>query len=244
MLHSVKEILGFTVHATDGDVGHVYDLYVDDVDWTVRYFVINTGPWLLGRQVLLLPGMFDVSRWQAGEFPIDLTREQVEKSPKVDLAKPVSRQVEEELHGYYRWTPYWRSGGRALAAAKEAQAEQEGEGGDPHLRSVREVIGYHIQARDGEIGHIKDFFLGGEDWVIRYVLVNTRNWLPGRDVLIAQQCLIRVDWAESKAHVDLTRQQVRESPEYSVETPIVREYERELLRHYNVPEYWLQKPLA
>jgi stress response protein YsnF len=194
--------------------------------------------------VLLLPKIVDLPRWQAAEFPVDLTREQVCNSPEIDLAQPVSRQMEQELHDYYRWTPYWKTGGRALIAAAEAQTAQDRETGDPHLRSAREMMGYHIQARDGEIGHIKDFFVEGDCWCIRYVLVNTRNWLPGRDVLIAQRSLTKVDWAETKVYVDLTRQQVKESPEYDVKTPISRAYEERLHQHYRVPAYWLQKPFA
>lgn len=244
MLHSIQGMLGFTVHASDGDVGQVSDLYLDDRDWIVRYIIVETGSWLLGRRVLLLPAMVDLPRWQAGEFPVDLTQEQIRNSPDVDLAKPVSRQMEQELYDYYRWVPYWRTGGRALAAAVKAQAEREQDRGDPHLRSAKEVMGYHIQARDGEIGYVKDFFLEPDYWAIRYVLVNTRSWLPGRDVLIAHQCLNKVDWAEAKAYVDLTRQQVKESPEYDVETPIAREYEQRLHQHYGIPTYWLQKPLV
>jgi hypothetical protein len=150
--------------------------------------------------------------------------------------------MEQELHDYYRWAPYWRTGGRALAAAQEAQAEQN-DRDDPHLRSAREVMGYHIQARDGEIGHVKDFYLEEDCWCIRYVLVNTWNWLPGRDVLITRQCLSKVNWTESKAYVELTRQQVKESPPYDVETPIARGYEERLHRHHGIPAYWLQKPL-
>jgi hypothetical protein len=152
--------------------------------------------------------------------------------------------MEQELHDYYRWAPYWHTGGRALAAAAQAQREREPGMRDSHLRSAKEVIGYHIQALDGEIGHVKDFFLQEDCWCIRYVLVNTRNWLPGRDVLVAQASMDKVDWAESKVYVDLTRQQVKESPEYNVKTSIAREYEERLLDHYDVPPYWIQKPLV
>ena len=131
-----------------------------------------------------------------------------------------------------------------MAAAAKAQAEREPEAGDPHLRSAKEVMGYHIQALDGEIGHVRDFFVQEDCWCIRYVLVNTRNWLPGRDVLIAQAALGKVDWAESKAYVALTRQQVKDSPEYDAKNPIAREYEERLHEHYDVPAYWMQKPLV
>jgi hypothetical protein len=244
MLHSIRGLYGFTVHASDGDVGQVHDLYFDDQDWLICYLVVNTGNWLFGRQVLLAPVCVDLVRWQMREIDVSLTREQVENSPDVDLAKPVSRQMESELHHYYGWAPYWRTGARGLVAA-ETQVEQapaEEPRDSPHLRSTREVSGYHIQATDGEIGHVEDFFIEVSCWTIRYALVDTQNWLPGRKVLVGQRWLSGVDWAESKAYVDLTREQVEQSPKYDTEVPIPRRYEVELHDHYGLPGYWLNSP--
>jgi hypothetical protein len=226
-------------------VGKVHDLYFDDREWVTRYLVVKTGPWLFGRQVLLSPLCIDLARWQMRELAVSLTREQVENSPEVDLAKPVSRQMEEELHHYYRWAPYWRVGTWAWVSggAQAMEASSERTEGDPHLRSTREVNGYHIQATDGEIGHVADFFIEATLWTIRYVLVDTRDWLPGRKVLVNQQWLQGVDWAASKARVNLTREQVERSPKYDPDAPIDRSYEVLLHDHYGVPGYWLQRPL-
>ena len=245
MLYSVRELTGFAVHATDGDVGEVADLYFDDQEWTIRYLVVNTGAWLLGRSVLLAPLCIDIVRWHVRELDVDLTREQVESGPEVDLAKPVSRQKEADLHRYYGWAPYWDAGARVLTAAQvQAMAMSEDESKqDPHLRSGREVIGYHIQATDGEIGHVADFFVEATSWTIRYALVDTRNWLPSRKVLIGQQWLCGVDWAESTACVDLSRKQIEQSPRYNPDRPIAHSYEIELHEHYGIPGYWMQSPL-
>jgi uncharacterized protein YrrD len=245
VLYSVQELTGFRVRATDGDVGKVTDLYFDDQEWAIRYLVVDTGPWLLGRAVLLAPNCIDIVRWQMRELMVDLSRDQVEKGPEVDLAMPVSRQKETELHQYYAWVPYWNAGARALTAAQvqaAATAENEPEQ-DPHLRSSREVTGYHIEATDGEIGHVEDFFVEATSWTIRYVLVDTRNWLPGRKVLIGQQWLCGVDWAESKACVDLSRNQIEQSPEYDPAKPIAHAYEVELHDHYGIPGYWMHSPV-
>jgi uncharacterized protein YrrD len=245
MLHGVQGIYGFAVHASDGDVGQVHDLYFDDQDWSICYLVVNTGNWLFGRQVLLAPKCIELVRWQMREIDVSLTREQVENSPSIDLAKPVSRQMEAELHHYYGWVPYWRTGARALVAvdAQATETSAEGSEHDPHLRSTREVTGYHLQATDSEIGHVEDFFVEASCWTIHYMLVDTRKWLPGRKVLVGHKCLSGVDWAESKAYVDLTREQVEQSPEYDPEKPIARSYEIELHDHYGVPGYWLNSPL-
>lgn len=51
MLKSVEELRGYTVQATDGDVGSVAEFFFDDDNWTVRYLVVDTGSWLMGRKV-------------------------------------------------------------------------------------------------------------------------------------------------------------------------------------------------
>lgn len=109
---------------------------------------------------------------------------------------------------------------------------------DPHLRSTREVIGYHIQANDGGIGHVDDFIAGGEDWVIRYMIVDTRNWLPGRKVLVAPTWVKRVDWAKRDVYVDLSRETIENSPEFDPSAPVNREYELRLYDYYGRPRYW------
>ena len=86
---------------------------------------------------------------------------------------------------------------------------------DPHLRSSKDVFGHSIQALDGEIGHIEDFVVDDETWVIRYLVVDTRNWLPGKRVLIATDWIDRISWEESKIFLHLTRDQIREAPEYT-----------------------------
>jgi hypothetical protein len=218
-------------------VGKVEDLYFDDRAWTTRYLVVNTGPWLLGRKVLLAPRCVDHVRWRMQELAVGLTREQVEQSPEIDVARPVSRQMEAELHRYYGWAPYWGAGGRVMTAAQTLPAPASE--GDPHLRSTKEVTGYAIEAKDGTIGHVDDLFVGAPGWAIRYAVVDTRNWLPGRKVLIGQQWLCGVDWAKAVACVDLTREQVKQSPAYDPETPVARDYEAALHAHYGLPRYWM-----
>jgi hypothetical protein len=119
-----------------------------------------------------------------------------------------------------------------------AQALEEEESGDSHLRSVQEVAGYHIQATDGEIGHVEDFILDDETWMLRYVVVDTRNWLPGRKVIVPPSWVESVDWANRKVSVDFTREEVRTSPEYDPAAPVNREYEVRLYDFYGRPKYW------
>jgi hypothetical protein len=69
----------------------------------------------------------------------------------------------------------------------EAKRDRAVEAGDPHLRSSRAVTGYHIEARDGEVGHVEDFLVDDETWAIRYIMIDTRDWLPGKHVLLGPE---------------------------------------------------------
>ena len=113
---------------------------------------------------------------------------------------------------------------------------------DPHLRSTHDVSGYHIQAADGEIGHVEDFIIDDETWAIRYLIVDTRNWWPGKKVLVSPQWIERVSWSESKVFVNLSRETIKQSPEYTEESLLTRDYETGLHRHYNRQGYWVDEP--
>jgi hypothetical protein len=114
------------------------------------------------------------------------------------------------------------------------------ERGDPHLRSVRELRGYRIQASDGEIGHVDDFVVDDETWDIRYMVVSTSHWFPGRKVLISPKWLVGdISWERQKVTVILTRDSIKNSPEYKPSAPPTRDYETELHEHYGQNGYWV-----
>lgn len=255
MLRRVEELYGFTVQGTDGEAGTVRDLYFDDQDWIARYLVVDTGGWLGGRKVLISPLAVAATSWEDRVLRVELTKSQVEHSPDIDLDKPVSRQQIVDLHEYYGWPAYWGGSmtmGTAtpgvypmiMAGVNQVEQEMREEGpsekyrGDPHLRSARVVSGYDIHALDGRIGHLEDYLVSDADWVIRYLLVDTGAWLPGREVLVSPQWIEEVDWAETAVHVTLTQSQVENSPEYDPEELPGREYEVRLYEHYGYRGYW------
>ncbi len=110
---------------------------------------------------------------------------------------------------------------------------------DSHLRSAREVMGYNIHATDNEIGHVEDMLFDEESYELRYLVVDTRNWLPGKQVLVATEWVRQVKWIESAVEVAITRAQVENSPVYSARNPISREFEIELYNAYDLPGYWI-----
>jgi len=112
---------------------------------------------------------------------------------------------------------------------------------DSHLRSSDRVTGYYIDASDGEIGHLNGFVMDDEAWAIRYIEVATRNWWPGKKVLVSPAWIDLVSWETSKVHVGLSREVIRNAPEYLESMPVSRDYENQLYFHYGLPPYWLNE---
>jgi sporulation protein YlmC with PRC-barrel domain len=251
MLRGVNKLQNYTIQATDGEIGSVYDALLDDEFWILRYLVADTARRLPARKVLLTPAVLGKPDWEQHHLPVKLSREQVKNSPDVDSDKPVSRQREMELHAYYGWPFYWSvPDGLPFGFEPPLQPTPLAKGqskdhGDPHLRSVRELRGYGIQASDGEIGHVDDFIVDDETWDVRYMVVATTNWLPSRKVLISPQWLIgNISWEQHKVTVILTRESIKNSPEYKPSSPPTREYEHGLHEHYGRSGYWTAKRQA
>ncbi len=244
MLHKTKTLKGYKLDSLDGELGKVKEFYFDDHHWTIRYLVADTGNWLTGRQVLISPYALVAAIKEDENLAINLTKKQIEDSPSLESDKPVSRQFEESYYGYYGWPMYW--GGpfmwgsyTTLQRSRELSDSRQGEKAwDPHLRSTQTVTGYHIQADDGELGHVEDFIIDDETWAIRYLVIDTKNWWPGKKVLVAPQWIERVSWDESKVFVNLSRVAIKQSPEYTEKSLITRDYESGLHRHYQREGYW------
>jgi len=249
MLRSLKEMEQYQVSASDGEVGTVANFFLDDEFWTVRYLVVDTGGFFEGRQVLVSPISFLKVEWGSSQFHVALTMDKVKHSPGVDTDQPVSRQHEVAFSQYYGYPNYWGGselwaisvdpGLAALAAQRAAPlglpdpATQ-----DVHLRSAAELRGYHIEGSDGQIGQIHDFIVDDETWEVRYLVIKTSNWWLGKEVLVSPLWASSVSWEERIVHVDMSRQSIKESPEFDAMAGINREYESSLYDYYGRPVYW------
>ena len=197
MLTNVTFLKGLVIQATDGELGTVDQLYFDDETWAIRYLTVETGGWLGGRQVLISPFSILHTDWPAKRLDVALTKKQVENSPDIDTHQPVSRQHEAEYNGYYGYPYYWGGPymwgpvvlpvglGLSNCFHRSDGGQIPSESTDSHLRSTEGISGYHVEATDGEIGHVDGFVLDDEAWAIRYIEVATRNWLPGKKVLVS-----------------------------------------------------------
>ena len=240
MSQRIHSFLGQALSTRNGELGSVKDFLFDDRFGEVRYLVVETGSWLSSRQVLISPEALVEPSQNDGVLTVDLTQEQVRNAPGTDMAQPVSRRHEEELRQYYGWPLYWtnthymNSPGWFSSSfpmdpiaptgpmdsvepriPSDTPAEERGVAeGDSHLRSVAEVNGYHIHARDGEIGHVEDFVVEDDKWVLSHLIVDTRNWLPGRKVVVPLDRILGIRWQEQTVDVDLPREAIENGPVY------------------------------
>jgi hypothetical protein len=256
MLRKTKDLIGCRLGAQDGEIGHLKDLYFDDLAWTVRYLIADTGNWLPGRKVLVSASAVRTIRFASHKvIDVDLTRQQIEQGPSIDAHRPVSRQYEAQCAKHFGWPYYWAGPllwgpvaipGECFAPTPPGfhPVEPSAEDKDSHLQSTEELAGYSIQALDQHFGHIEQFIVDDQDWAIRYLVADLRNWWPGRKVLLAPEWIASVSFPDSMVNIDVDRATVQRSPEYNSSLPISREYEARLFEHYQQKPYWERKPEA
>jgi hypothetical protein len=244
MLSIGLKLKGYAIEATDGTLGTVADALFDDKTWLIRWIVVDTGPWLIGRQVLIHPSAITHADDDRRTLSVNLRKAQVKASPDIATDEPVSRRASESLYGYYGWNPMWGGvgylgpmpgGGTATLKAVDHGADMEA--ADPDLRSIAAVAGYYIQAADGAIGHVENFLIDEVNWAIHYLVVDTRNWWPGQHVLISPYAVRTIDWLSRDVRVDLSRETIRQSPSWKPEDIVSGPYLAELHDYYGWPRH-------
>jgi hypothetical protein len=254
MLKEVKPLHGWTIHGLDGELGSVDEMLFDDEHWTIRYLIVNTGSWLLGRKVLISPLSFDRLDWENQTLNVNLTCEKIKNSPGVEAHQPVSRQWETGYYDYYEWPYYWEGAsgrgvygypGPMLARDSPMLAQELIEGKvrkqapsrtedhiAAHLRSTLEVTGYGISATDGHLGHVSDFILNDDTWSIAYLVIDTQDWWPGKKVLLPPHWIDHVSWLDKSVTVKVTRDQVQNAPQWEPGQDITNDFQDQTYDHY------------
>ena len=227
----------YSLQASDGEIGQLKQVYFDDQRWTVRYFIVHTGNWLLGQDVLIVPSVITAVDDENKYIKVNLTQEQIKNCPEVTEKLTVSRHYEQEYYRYYGWKPYWVDDpifGPATSISPPVKEKNLKDPEHPHLHSSSEVKSYRIHTHDGDIGQVKDFILEEPDWTIRYLEIDTNNWLPGKHVLIAPSWIQQIDWAKQMVIVDLARDMIEKAPPYDPSYVISQEYQLSLYKHYGM----------
>ncbi|MEO8823781.1 MAG: PRC-barrel domain-containing protein [Ginsengibacter sp.] len=105
-------------------------------------------------------------------------------------------------------------------------------------RSIKSFEGYSLKETDGEIGKVDEFYFDDVSWTIRYLIIKTGNWLSGRKVLISPKAIEAPDWENEEFPVNLTKEQIKNSPDIDTDKPVSRQHEEELSSYYTWDSYW------
>ena len=218
MLQNIQQFYGKKLGAVDGHVGHVRDFYFDDQTWKIRYLVADTGPWLAGRKVLLPSHAFAPHAFEGSEaadndlLHVNLTRNQIEKSPSIDMQRPISRQYEEAYHRHFGWPFYWVAGGGDdyLSSESFTQDMLPRPGDDPDLRSMQAVTGYAVKAADGIIGSVNGFMINGRDWTIRELIVTASPEFGRDEIFLLPETVGRIGYEEATVYLKVTQDAIRQ----------------------------------
>lgn len=236
-LLSVNRLRGFTLRARDGEFGKVSEFLFEDEHWKVCYVVADTGNWLHHHQVLLPAAAMLEIRESTCEIRLGLAKQQLEESPEIDSDPPVSRQrvLEDEATPVITW-PAPLTGVPSLVPIGRPVKSPSFERFNPHLRSTRAVARYRVNASGTKVGRVTDFIFREPSWSIRYLVVTTGSWWPGKKVLVGTRWIERVSYRESSVYFGLPREAIKQAPEHDPGSPITREQEDALFRHYEQKE--------
>jgi len=250
MLWNASSLNGFSIEASDGTIGKVADLLFDDSNFNIRWLVVETGGWFSSKKVILPVSNLGKPNRELRVFPVNLTKQMVKDSPDLDFDAPVSRQIEARSLNYYGWEPYMGGAlfpmSNAVAASmlpheemqltpQEREIHHAKDRGDPHLRSAVNTTGYHLHAKDGEIGHILDFLVDDQTWSIRYIAVDNNNWWPGKISLILPRSIGGINWLDKMVFLTVDRQKVKDAPEYHASITVDGAYDEKFANYYYPP---------
>jgi len=232
MLVSLKELSGSTVKATDGDVGQIKDVYFDDRSWVIRFLVLDTHPWLpLSQKVLISPIALGEFSSQDDTLSVSFNKDAIKDCPKIEEHETVSREFEKAYHDYFGYGYYWTGEGAwgeyayptalfhgtilPIDNTNEGTVENDNLEQTNHLRSANEVEHYDVDAVDGKKGYIKDFIWDTYTWSLRYLVIDTRDWLPGgKKVLISPDQFETLNWGSKTVTCNINLAQIKACPEY------------------------------
>lgn len=238
MLRSIKQLCRYKVITSDGEKSGLDDIFFHQNSWKTRYLVVDVGEWLSKQQVLVHPKLIDHIADEEKELRLVASGKELDESPSIATALPVSYEAEVLLAKYWGWLPKHAEGPLPFEAKDTIQAETTPDAKDigerateSKLRSFEEVQGYSIHSEEDKFGHLEDL-LCNEDWRICYAVIDPINWLPGKHVILPIQEISRIQWAEKALHISASHELVKAAPKYDPSEPLSEEDEKTIKQHF------------
>jgi hypothetical protein len=228
MLRQMEALKSYEIVGSDGELGKLDDFFFDDVEWTVRELLMHTGNWYEGMSVLILPHSVTSIDDRERKIRVSLSRQQIEDAPvaPLDADGLLSRHYEAMIYDFYLMPYYWLGpyvwgpatlptvtpnaemtrGAEELARLRESQQS--------HLRRFNIVNGFSIRCVDGAMGDVEDMIFDASSWTIQYLVVDTRKYLLGKNVLVPPSAIKELNWFEATIYLDMTKADLEALPNF------------------------------
>jgi hypothetical protein len=243
MLRSLKELNGFAMAVADGPAGVLDDAYLDDGIWAVRHLLLRLEE---GLKLLIPPSMVRCIDWIGRTVQLDMARSQLACRRSAEEDPPVSVLKEREAQRRFANVActgipgVFHSGAPYSFPAWPLDDADPVAHGDPHLESVRELIGYRARAFEGRVGRIVDFLFDESTWKVPFLGISTRRGVRTARTAVPTRFASAVDWTRRAVAIDLGRSFILAGPSLpyvsSLET-LTAACRTELDRHYDFPSF-------
>jgi hypothetical protein len=207
MLKNMKELLGFSVRASDGYAGRAEEFYFSEESWRIEQLLIEAGDWLSHRHVMVPVGMFKEPDWRNRLFLLNVGRAFLEKQPDIETYQaPVSNVGGPAVRNYpvNVVAPHLMPRPSELNSPQASTAVLEDDLESQRLLGAATILGYGVQAQDGPAGKIEDLIFDDVFWDIRYIVVN----IGDRQVLVSPAMVEDVRPYASEIRISLLRENV------------------------------------
>ncbi|WP_118138302.1 PRC-barrel domain-containing protein [Oceanicella sp. SM1341] len=252
MLMSYRDLTRCTLLTTDGSRDPVEDLYFDGSRWSLTHIVADTGSWLESRRTVIGAGLAAKPDFETLEWPVRVSQEQIRAAPRPESFPAEERSAEEwglfDLDAMppiligpmgETYSPlmleaqlqHWANDETEESEARKALPERPSAA---LIRSTNALLGHEISATDGEIGTISDVLVDLDSMTLRHIVVDTGNWLPGRQVVLPVERIEAFDWAGGRTVVNVDREGVKNSPPLEGLPDLDHRWDRSVLNYYGL----------
>jgi flavin reductase (DIM6/NTAB) family NADH-FMN oxidoreductase RutF len=244
----------YAIKAQDGEIGNILDFYFDEDLFYLRYFVVNTEPFLLRNLVLVSPISFHKIDSKKKTVEMLLTKKEIEESPTLESVEVISRQYEKAYHDHFSWPYYWGPGTSAWGIGPhgilggyyervrknahnlETKDEIIKEAKENNLRSSKEICTYSVSGSDNEFGHIQGFILNSITLSIDFIIIDTINYLPSKNVLLRPEWIENISWASKTVTFPFSQELIKSAPAYKkgeINNAIIKKCDEHFLGELN-----------
>jgi hypothetical protein len=219
MLKNVDTFKNNEVHASDGMIGIIRDLYFDTQDLILKFMVIDTQSWLENREILISPESVKRFNWDRNKFDLGLLKRRIEQSRVISIDEPAGPGGRKQSREYYFLSTYWDS-------------ERAG-GNLAHLLKDSELKRFDICLSDGRIGGTAGIIIEESTWKVEFIIVDADSMEAGKLVPLPAGWINRIDPKEGIIHVDLNKEDILNAPTFPAEELEDESNEKALYNYYS-----------